>query len=71
MTSTPGIIKDIDLNSVDIGTAQVRTDLTTGIEDLAAKELCQGCHLGPNCHLGRTDRARAKAASAKADHCDP
>lgn len=42
MTSTPGTIKDIDLDSVDIGTSQVRTDLTTGIDDLASSIARQG-----------------------------
>jgi ParB family transcriptional regulator, chromosome partitioning protein len=40
--SSIGTIKEIPLDKIDIGTAQVRTDLTSGIEDLAASIRKQG-----------------------------
>jgi len=40
--SSIGEVQEIDLDLLDIGTAQVRTDLTSGIDDLAASIRKQG-----------------------------
>ncbi len=41
-SSSIGSVKDISLDLIEIGTAQVRTDLSSGIDDLAASIKKQG-----------------------------